>query len=163
MTYLLGIDPGKKGALALLDPETFDLNIMDMPVLPKKSGKGVDTNYSELAHIMDPPQGTRVFAVIENVWSMPREGVSSAHAFGRNNGALLMGLACWEIPYRPITPSQWKKHFGLSSNKGASRMLATERFPRNAREFARVKDDGRAEAALLALYGLEKNLFSQTP
>lgn len=152
----IGIDPGKKGAIALFDPSPHTLHVEDMPLVPRPQGKkGEDTNYAALAELLQKPPGTKVFALMENVWSMPREGVSSAHAFGRNNGALLMGLAAGKIPHGLITASKWKKYFGLSSDKGASRSLAIQRFPDAADLFIRVKDDGRAEAALLALYAFE--------
>ena len=37
--------------------------------------------------------------------------------------------------------------------KRSSRDLAAARWPEHAARFARVRDDGRAEAALLAEYG----------
>lgn len=152
----IGIDPGKKGAIALFDPSQHHLNIEDMPLVPRSKGKkGEDTNYARLSEILWKPPGVLVFALMEDVWSMPKEGVSSAHAFGRNNGALLMALAAGRIPHGLITPPKWKKYFGLSRDKGASRSLAMQRFPDHADLFLRVKDDGRAEAALIALYASE--------
>jgi crossover junction endodeoxyribonuclease RuvC len=40
----------------------------------------------------------------------------------------------------------------LSADKGESRRRATQLFPDYADQWTRVKDDGRAEAALLAFY-----------
>jgi len=76
--------------------------------------------------------------------------------FGQGYGAIQMALAGHKIPTRLVTPSKWKSHFGLSRDKGVSRGLAMQRFPEQAQMFSRVKDDGRAEAALIALYGQEK-------
>ena len=42
--------------------------------------------------------------------------------------------------------------------KAASRGMATELFPHIADQFRRVKDDGRAEAALIARYGAYMNI-----
>lgn len=152
----IGIDPGKKGAIALFDPSQHSLVIEDMPLIPRAKGKkGEDTNYARLAEILTKPAEVMAFALMEDVWSMPKEGVSSAHAFGRNNGALLMALAAGKIPHALITAARWKKHFGLSRDKGASRSLAIQRFPDAADLFVRVMDDGRAEAALIALYAHE--------
>jgi len=67
-----------------------------------------------------------------------------------------MALAAHRIPVQYVTPSIWKKHFGLSKEKGVSRGFAIQRFPEHAESFQRVKDDGRAEAALIALYGKDK-------
>jgi crossover junction endodeoxyribonuclease RuvC len=69
-----------------------------------------------------------------------------------------MALAAHQVPVQYVTPAKWKKYFGLSKNKGSSRGLAIQRFPQVSDKFSRVKDDGRAEAALIALYGKE-NLF----
>jgi crossover junction endodeoxyribonuclease RuvC len=54
-----------------------------------------------------------------------------------------------------VKPQKWKKHFSLDKDKDKSRALANRRFPDNHQDFARKKDDGRAEAALIALYGAE--------
>ena len=66
-------------------------------------------------------------------------------------------------PLHVVTPGKWKQHFGLArrewsnaERKAASRAHATRMFPSHADLFVRVKDDGRAEAALIALYGAEK-------
>jgi len=67
----------------------------------------------------------------------------------------------YEVYY--VTPAVWKKHFKLSKNKGVSRSLACQRFPEAADQFTRVKDDGRAEAGLIALYGAERILLGATP
>ena len=63
--------------------------------------------------------------------------------------------AACKLPVKFVQPASWKKHFGLNRDKGLSRSLATQRFPEYAKLFARAKDDGRAEAALLALFGQE--------
>jgi hypothetical protein len=54
-----------------------------------------------------------------------------------------------------VSPAKWKKALGLSADKGASRRRAIELWPERAQWFARVKDDGRAEAALIAYWWLQ--------
>ena len=56
------------------------------------------------------------------------------------------------IPTIHVSPGKWKKHFGLTSDKEKSRALAIATWPQSD-HFRRKKDDGRAEAALTALYG----------
>ena len=46
-----------------------------------------------------------------------------------------------------------RRSLGLPSDKELSRRRAIETWPGSAGMFARKKDDGRAEAALLALWG----------
>lgn len=97
-------------------------------------------------------------AVLEQVHAMPKQGVSSTFRFGQCYGALQMAVVGHGYEVHDVTPQKWKKHFGLSNDKGVSRSVASQRFPQCAELFKRVKDDGRAEAALMALYGAEELL-----
>jgi hypothetical protein len=45
---------------------------------------------------------------------------------------------------------------GVSRDKGAHRAAAQNLFPQQASAFARVKDDGRADAALLVAWWLAR-------
>ena len=57
-----------------------------------------------------------------------------------------------------LTPPVWKRAVGIPPGKDgakdAARSEAIRRWPGQAELFARVKDDGRAEAALIGLAGL---------
>lgn len=154
---IIGCDPGLSGAIAALDTLTRTLRVADMPATKDPKGRTVIDPYS-LLDLLSPPTGTQCMAVVEHVHAMPKQGVSSSFLFGEVYGALKMAIAAHKIPVHFVTPAIWKKHFGLSSDKGLSRALISNRFPGNAPDFARVKDDGRAEAALLAIYGHEKLL-----
>ncbi len=65
-------------------------------------------------------------------------------------------LASAGVPVRLITPAGWKRSVGLATgkNKDASRAEAIRRWPGNADLFKRAKDDGRADACLIAIAGL---------
>ncbi len=149
--YFLGADPGFTGALALYHPATGDLTIMDMPVVKNPKGR-TELNLHALHTMLTPPAGVKIKALVEYVASRPNQGAPAMFRFGQGYGALQMAIVAHKIPIEYVTPTKWKKHFGLSSDKGVSRGLASQRFPNNASEFVRVKDDGRAEAALIALY-----------
>jgi len=56
-----------------------------------------------------------------------------------------------------VSPGKWKRHFGLSADKEAARALAISQWPKSE-HFRRKKDHGRAEAALLALYGAQTQM-----
>jgi crossover junction endodeoxyribonuclease RuvC len=60
-----------------------------------------------------------------------------------------------------LTPPVWKRSVGLAPGKDgakdAARSEAIRRWPHRAELFARVKDDGRAEAALIGVAGLSRN------
>ncbi len=135
------------------------LTVHDMPVLKASNGK-TELNHSALARLLIPlgvdTETQRHVGVLEKVWAFQGQGISSAFRFGECYGALRTGLIGHGYELHNPTPPVWKKHFKLTSSKDGSRKLAIERFPANAQDFARKKDDGRAEAALLALYGHEK-------
>ena len=84
---------------------------------------------------------------------MPGQGVTSMFTFGRSVGAIDGCLAALCVPVEYVSPAKWKRFFGLSKDKGLSRRAAIERWPSLAEMLARVSDDGRAEAALIAEWG----------
>ena len=155
-TLILGIDPGFSGAFAVLNPTTMNLGVADMPVVKNTKGK-TELDLPALYDLLTPPT-RNVTAILEFVAARPNQGAPATFRFGQGFGAIQMALAAHQIPVQYVTPAKWKRHFGLSKDKGASRGLANQRFPINAKDFRRVKDDGRAEAALIALYGKEKLL-----
>ena len=151
---IYGIDPGFSGAITLYWPKTGDIEVYDMPVMKNAKGKTV-LNHHGILEILEPEgDGDRV-AFIEHVAAMKGQGVSSMFRFGEQFGALQMALAATKTPMHMVTPATWKRHFSLVKDKGVARSLAMNRFPAEASRFARVKDDGRAEATLIALYGKE--------
>lgn len=57
----------------------------------------------------------------------------------------------------PIQPQSWKRWFGLiKKGKEDSRSLAKRLYPSAASDVKRARDHNRAEAVLLAHYGLKK-------
>ena len=151
---IYGIDPGYTGAITLYWPATGDIEIHDMPTLTNPKGKTV-LNQRAILDILEPEGDGPRTAFIEHVSAMPNQGVTSVFRFGEQYGQLQMALAATQTPYQLVTPAVWKRHFGLTRDKGVSRGLAMQRFPAYAEKFKRVKDDGRAEATLIALYGKE--------
>lgn len=151
---IYGIDPGFTGAITLYWPGAGTIEIHDMPVMKNPKGKTIINPHGVLDILAN--EGGKSLAVIELVGAMPGQGVSSMWRFGQGVGHLEMACAASKLPLQYVTPAKWKKHFGLTRDKGVSRGLAMQRFPDYASEFSRAKDDGRAEAALIALYAAEK-------
>lgn len=147
---IIGIDPGLSGAIAFIAPSGA-LEVHDMPTVPGAKG-GNEIDFHELFAILS---GWEATAWCELVHAMPGNGSKSAFKLGQTFGAIRMALAAACIPVRFVTPPVWKRHFRLSKDKGVARGEAMRRFPANAESFRRVKDDGRAESALIALYGAE--------
>lgn len=150
-----GIDPGKTGALAILYPDN-SVEFFDVPRVKLKN-KDVpayadwQTTWSTALSLAGVE-----YAWLEDVAARPGQGVSSMFKFGRTLGfahAIVLGTRP-----RPAvqftTPAQWKAKLGLlNSSKGASREKAVNLFPGVESRLTRVKDDGRAEALLIAHYG----------
>ena len=148
-----GIDPGFGGAIAEYDTESHQLYVHDMPTVPGQKGKVELCCHSVLDLLGNTFYDGRSVVWIEKVGARPGQGVSSMFRFGQQLGALEMAVAAKGHELRWVTPAKWKAHFGLVADKGVARGLAIQRFPQQAKLFARAKDDGRAEAALIALYG----------
>ena len=150
---VLGVDPGMSGALALVEDDRL-LWVHDMPVVPMTVAGRKKNRLSAgmLAELIDYDwQIDRAY--VELVHAMPKQGVSSSFAFGESFGAVQGVLAALKIPYHLIRPQDWRKATGVRGDKDASRHRATELFPDKAKFFMRKKDDGRAEAALMAYAG----------
>ena len=90
--------------------------------------------------------------ILERVGAMPGQGVTSVFSFGRSVGLVEGVLAARNFPVSIVTPQVWQKAASVRGGKDGSRMRACELFPNYAGLFARKKDDGRADAAIMAWY-----------
>lgn len=149
---ILGIDIGVQGAIAILNETGTLFEIHDMPVLHDGPAGRRAINAPLLAEITFDSLANHAF--VEHVSARPGEGAVGAFAFGRSRGVIEGVLAAAGIPVTFITPGSWKRAVGLKlASKDAARAEAIRRWPDHAGLFARKKDDGRAEAALIAIAG----------
>jgi crossover junction endodeoxyribonuclease RuvC len=171
MSEIVGIDPGLSGAIALFDGK--DLYAFDMPVLSYSVSGGKtrkEINIGKLAaYIRQAPNNRKAY--MEAINGRSSQGGFTEFRFGESYGMAKAVLVLTGTPYELISPQKWKNYFGLKKTKGMttpefktlSRELAMKLFPARADRFKRVKDDGRAEAALIALYGLEHSGLNINP
>lgn len=155
---VLGIDPGLSGALAVF--QNGELRALyDMPLVGYKISGGKTRNEINVPNLENKVTlCTFDMCYLEGVNGMPGRGATEFR-FGESYGMIKATLACNRVPYELVSPQRWKAHFGLTKDKDAARALAAEKFPDKAHYFKRKKDDGRAEAALIGLYGLEISGF----
>jgi crossover junction endodeoxyribonuclease RuvC len=146
----IGIDPGLGGAIALIVNGTAC--VFDTPT----ATDGVKRRYllGSMRDILAQGDSPK-HACIEAVHAMKGQGVTSMFSFGEGYGiwkGLLSGLG---IPFETVTPQRWQKELmdGRPKTKGASRIRAQELFPYLSHTLQRIKDDGRADALLIAEYG----------
>lgn len=143
----IGIDPGAKGAMALV-------GVKDGPeIIPFDQKRYIDRLW------MYQIDGYDMICCIEAVHSISGQGIASSFKFGTSYGWLLGMLDSIGIPYQPITPQKWKKEFGLNSDKATSIEVCKRLYPSVSllrTDRSRKEDDNLAEALLMATYAKRK-------
>jgi hypothetical protein len=164
----VGIDPGLSGAFAALvgadseGPE-FISDAIDMPTMPDGSKNQVDDfAVGKWLRMIRPNQ-----VIIENVRAMPAKGrdaegnetrrsmgTASSFRFGLVVGQVRATVrSVLGIEPELVEPGSWKRYFALTANKEEARQLALKLWPMSEYLLRRKKDQGRAEAMLLAKWG----------
>lgn len=155
---ILGIDPGLDGAVVgLAGPDQPLVRYLDTPTLTVAGAKGNrrEYNLSLMADFLRVVRVGGAHAYVESVHAMPGQGVRSMFTMGYGSGAWAGILAALQIPYTMVTPQRWKKLMlpDMGKDKDAARLRAMQLYPDVAELFKRKKDDGRADALLIAEYG----------
>lgn len=141
MVCLVGVDPGAKGALAVLDTATLRVQTHDLPA-----------DVAQLHDLVSDLPEIRC-AVLEQIHAGPQMARRTIGVMFEQFGLIKGALAWRSIPVVTVRPSVWKPALNVPRDKTAARRRAAEFYPDDAGQWARVKDDGRAEAALIAWYG----------
>lgn len=147
MRWFAGIDPGLTGAVAILDEDGGGAMVWDMPTLAG------EVNAAHLAAILRTPTTGSLEVTLEEVHSMPKQGVKSSFGFGVSKGIVLGVVGALGLPLTRIGSSKWKRDMRVTSDKATSLRLANERWPDLAEDLRLKKHDGRAEALLIADWG----------
>lgn len=161
-----GIDPGVTGALAFLRMGRVRPLIeamVPMPVtvdpVPGKKSKKYDYDWAGVADALRHFAPAR--CIVEQQWPRPMEGIVSSFRSGGGYHGLLAVLQTLGLRYETVSPARWKNALGLrKQDKNLSRQLATQLMPEGRAMFARVKDHGPAEAALMVIW---KARYEATP
>jgi len=136
--YVIGIDPGKSGAGTIINEEGHFMTQFrgDWPLKDQFDTLWGWKNYGPC------------LCVIENVHSMPKQGVASSFKFGMSFGFLLGIITASEIRYEKVTPQKWQKELNCRSggDKNVTKSKAQELFPK-----VQVTH-GNADALLIAEY-----------
>lgn len=158
----IGIDPGSKGGLAVLNEKK---EVLDYTRMPESSDK--------IAEFLKPYIDNAIIG-IEAVHSFTGQGVKSMFTFGRNTGeviGIIEGLAVY-TPYKSFTeisPQKWKnKVIGKVEKikdepKEERKQRLKELSIRRCKELfpdvnliptarSKVESDGIAESLLIAYY-----------
>ena len=146
---IIGIDCGyRTGGVALVGDdwsEVHDLPTYDEGGVDVTSLMDIITSVEKVDHIY-----------IERQQAMPKQGVVSTFKLGYAFGQIVSTCALSLSPYTLVTPNNWKRALNLPRDKDAARRLAQQWFPDLASQLKRKKDEHRAEALLIALFGKGK-------
>ncbi len=159
---ILGIDPGKSGAVVLLN-ERYIVDWWCAPIIGKEYNGFEMQRISVKVLGYCGPLKTTAFIEFQNAgaYNKLKIGATSIFQMGLGYGRWLQALEGNGIPYRTVTPAMWMKKFASKAKISgkerkayhvllARRMWPTsvpwDKLPKDARE-------GIAEAALIAEYG----------
>jgi crossover junction endodeoxyribonuclease RuvC len=146
MRLFVGIDPGLvSGTWAVIDHHgaykssgqiLSDAGRVDVPKLREA--------WQQATH------GQDVSYIVEDVHSMPQQGIASTYRFARAVGAIEATARLLWKDWWTVSPQSWKKAMDVTADKETSLTLARHLWPNAPLE--RKKDHGVAEALLLAEY-----------
>jgi hypothetical protein len=173
---VIGIDPGINGAIGTLahsEKGPVFVRVDSMPTEEKQSGRRqIDAGalrdlFAELWGISGKHHRGGMLFLIERVSAMPGQGTSGMFSLGDSFG-VARAIACSFGEVSFVAPQKWKGELGLTlskeerdrlgknkaaqASKAAALTMARRRY-KDARPFLfRKKDEGRAEAILIAHY-----------
>ena len=150
MKYVIGIDPGDKGGIAVLDNAHKVIEVIKMPDTP--------LDILEFLRKYNPEETT---AYLENVGhGIPGQSSSATANFARHNGHLEMALMALGFTTEKVTPQKWQKMYQLGKSsdyekaewKRRLKAKAQELFPTLGKKLNLLTCD----ALLIALYGVRQ-------
>ena len=149
--YIIGIDPGKSGGIATLYNNKI-INISKMPLSPELLYEhflylGLPNNYKGELTI-----------ILENVHSMPTDGVRQSFTFGRGLGHIEGVIATMGLygTLKRISPMAWMKHFNMQKLKEEKKQEYKNRLKALAIKLANQKFTlNTCDAYLIAKYQSE--------
>ena len=157
VTHYLGVDPGKKGAFALIDAQGSLVRVYDMPLENKQPCPyGIAEAYTKLSKDIV----AEVFVMVEKPHTRPTDGKKGIASYHLGAGYLMMPVL-WQWRVQMIQPTIWTKEMHLGqpqelSAKRKSKAAFQVLFPHLARSKAFIDDkivyDGRIDALLIAEY-----------
>lgn len=153
---IIGIDPGKRGAAAILHRNGQDIiagAIATDRTTPAERG-------AFIKHNLDGVGKNNVLVFIEDVHAMPKQGVRSMFTFGQEMGFWLGVLASLGIEPVKVAPQKWQnatiKGMAGKTTKERAIRFALAAFPGVQLSAApgRKPHDGIADALCIAYYGM---------
>lgn len=114
--YYVGIDPGFKGAVAVMNAAGTTARVWPMPITQKDGrDRSREIDLEELDLIFKAIGYLPENQIIGIEWptTRPDEGAERSERFGRQKGYLEAFCFCKGLPYHKIAPNLWKGRLGL--------------------------------------------------
>ena len=120
MQYL-GIDPGQSGGISIIDDHRKVISVCKLS----------ETEHDIWTWLNDTTDILSAVATIEQVHSMPKQGVTSSFTFGKNYGFLIGLLTASQIPFKFVTPQKWQTGMKCltKGDKNVSKAAAQRLWP----------------------------------
>lgn len=153
--YVIGIDPGKNGGIAVLSGDGFVEDVCKMPCTPRDL-------YDYLRGIFARYDGALVCYMEDVGHGMPGQSSKATATFARHCGHLEMALLSLGISVNTITPNKWMKAYQLGKSsdytktewKNRLRSKAQQLFPSLGSRLTLSTSD----ALLIAEYGRKEEV-----
>ena len=153
--FIIGIDPGSSGGIAVLSDDGSVVSVRKMPDTPQDildfiRGYGG----AELF-------GSGVVCYMEKVgFGMPGQSSKATATFARHCGHLEMALLALGIRTNEVTPNKWMKAYQLGKSSDCSKTEWKNRLKAQAQQlFPREKVTlAVADALLIAEYGRKQEI-----
>lgn len=144
--FFIGIDPGSGGGLAVVDASGRLVECIAMP----DTDHDIDDFFTR--------HEDAYCAYLEQVHSMPGQGVASTFKFGMNYGFLKGMLTAHKIRWIDVTPSKWQSALGIKAVKDEPKVAHKNRLKGMAQQlYPKAKVTLKtADAILIAHFGWMK-------
>ena len=155
MKYIIGIDPGSNGGIAVLDMEGNVMFVRKMPDTPQ-----------DILECLRKFAGTELFnseaiCYLEKVgMGMPGQSSKATATFARHCGHLEMALLALGIKTNDVTPNKWEKSYQLGKSSDSSKTEWKNKLKAKAQQlFPKEKVTlAICDALLLAEYGRKQEV-----
>jgi len=160
---VIGIDPGKSGALVSMDSESGEVLSKSITPMVRVGKSRQEYDIPGMRKLLyDASSGScRVF--IERQQARPGQGVSSMFTIGLGYGLWLGICGGLQMPIEVVSPTSWTKEMlrGVPGDGKGRNILAAKRlFPDvdlRKSDRARVDHDGICDALLICEFGRRLN------
>lgn len=129
----MGVDPGKQGAIVLVDGRGLPIHGFVMPLVAKAIDPGTLFRF-----LKDATDGHDVEVLLEKAQAMPKQGVSSMFTYGVGFGYLEMAISALGLRYSLVTPQNWQREMFKGTDSklepkaraamAARRLITKEKF-----------------------------------